>query len=163
MRDKKLIIGAAALVGAVIVGITGVRVSRDSTDASSASTTRTASEGAADRVLAGAGNGRALPPEMAGTDRLLPMHEQRGSAAPEAQPPQTYIGPDGKEHPIVYNKSLRLTDQQQAETKKIIMDDMKRHPEAFAQIYGMELEEIQLIVQGKREFPHEIMLQLVRQ
>ena len=31
------------------------------------------------------------------------------SAAPQAQPPQTYKGPDGKQHEIVYNQGLALS------------------------------------------------------
>lgn len=165
MRHEKLvIIGAVALIGAIIIiGVTGLRVAHDPADLNATASSASTADGAA--LLPGTveGGDRAMLPAAAGADPVVAMQEQRNSAAVEAQPPQTYIGPDGKEYQIAYNQGLRLTDQQQAQARKAILDDMKRHPEAFAQVYGMELEEVQLIVQGKREFPHRIMNELVRQ
>lgn len=86
--------------------------------------------------------------------------EQHNSSTAQAEAPQTYIGPDGKEHQIVYNQGMNLDKQEVQQLKAEIIKDMRLHPEAFARLYGMELDEVQAIASGKREFPKELLAQI---
>jgi hypothetical protein len=85
--------------------------------------------------------------------------ERVRSAAPQAQPPQTYIGPDGKPHPIVYNQGLSLSPGARERLKKELLVEMRERPDAVAQIYEMSKEDIAAVVAGKKPFPEALLNQ----
>lgn len=88
--------------------------------------------------------------------------EVRNSNAAQAEAPQTYIGPDGKEHQIVYNQGLNLDEDEVRQLRAEVLKDMRVHPDAFVRLYGLELEDVQAIASGKREFPEELLAQITR-
>lgn len=88
--------------------------------------------------------------------------EVRNSNATQAEAPQTYIGPDGKEHQIVYNQGLNLDKDEVRQLRAEVLKDMRAHPDAFVRLYGLELEDVQAIASGKREFPEELLAQITR-
>ncbi|WP_408952450.1 hypothetical protein [Lysobacter sp. Hz 25] len=85
--------------------------------------------------------------------------ERVRSAAPQAQPPQTYIGPDGKPHPIVYNQGLSLSPGARERLKKELLVEMRERPDAVAKIYEMSEEDIAAVVAGKKPFPEALLNQ----
>jgi hypothetical protein len=85
--------------------------------------------------------------------------ERVRSAAPQAQPPQTYIGPDGKPHPIVYNQGLSLSPGARERLKKELLVEMRERPDAVAKIYEMSKEDIAAVVEGRKPFPEALLNQ----
>ncbi len=170
MENKKIALVAGLAFAIAIAGTTAVKMlSAPGTD-SSTDTAGIAEDGPAGRMTDGraAVDARGYPisgSSLSGTppvSQQVIAQEQRSSTAANSEPPRTTIGPDGKPREIVYNQGMRLTHTQLMQFKAVILEDMKRHPEAFAQAYGMELEEIQEILSGKREFPQRILDQLAR-
>lgn len=93
-------------------------------------------------------------------DRVQAAAQERvRSAQPEAQAPQSYVGPDGKTHEIVYNQGLTLSDQERALLKKELLEDMRQHPFAFSKIYGMTEEDVKAVLAGTKPFPEALLYQ----
>lgn len=69
------------------------------------------------------------------------------------EPPQTYRGPDGRPHLIVYNQEKPRDDRDPAQIQAAMLADMRNHPAKVAGDYGMELEQVQRIAAGKEDFP----------
>jgi len=78
------------------------------------------------------------------------------SATPAAQPPQSYKGPDGKQHEIVYNQGLALSPGAREELKRQRLQQMRDQPEAISKIYGIGRDEIAAVLAGKRPFPDRL-------
>lgn len=78
-----------------------------------------------------------------------------------AQAPQTYVGPDGKEHAIVYNQGLNLDARGVQQMKAEIIKDMRAHPDVFVGLYGLERSDVDDIVAGKKDLPKEMVANLV--
>ena len=83
------------------------------------------------------------------------------SATRQAQPPQTYVGPDGKEHAIVYNQGLNLDSQETRQLEREIIRDMRAHPEVFVGLHGLEMADVEAIVAGKKRLPRELLSRIV--
>ena len=97
-----------------------------------------------------------LAPRSALHRQQSAIAEQVRSAAPQAQPPQSYKGPDGKQHDIVYNQGLALSASAREELKRQRLQQMREQPEAIAKIYGMGRDEIAAVLAGKRPFPDRL-------
>jgi len=170
MKSRKIAIAAGLVVAITIAGTTGVKMlSAPGTD-SLRDTAGTAKDTPGSTMTGGSevadAGGYAISgssvSDTAAVSRQMILQEQRVSTAPDSQPPRTTMGPDGKPRDIVYNQGMRLNHAQLMELKAVMLEDMKLHPEAFAQVYGMEAEEIQEILSGKREFPHSILAEVAR-
>ena len=96
---------------------------------------------------------------------LSPAQAQRRevqvSNRPPAQAPQTYVGPDGKEHAIAYNQGLNLDSRGVQQMKAEIITDMRAHPEVFVGLYGLERSDVDAIVAGKKDLPKDMLANLV--
>jgi hypothetical protein len=96
---------------------------------------------------------------------LTPVQASRREAqvsnTPPAQAPQTYVGPDGKEHAIVYNQGLNLDARGVQQMKAEIITDMRAHPDTFVGLYGLERSDVDAIVAGKKDLPKEMLANLV--
>lgn len=95
-------------------------------------------------------------PQLSAQQQQAVVAEKVRSAAPQAQPPQTYIGPDGKPHEIVYNQGLSLSPGAREELKRQRLQQMRQQPEAISKMYGIGMDEIAAIVAGKRPFPDRL-------
>lgn len=105
-----------------------------------------------------AGADRPLDTETDAINRNEAITAERvRSAAPQAQPPQTYIGPDGKPHPIVYNQGLSLSPGARERLKKELLVEMRERPDAVAKIYEMSKEDIAAVVAGTKPFPEALL------
>lgn len=110
--------------------------------------------------------GSYLPPNASSAKPLDPValraalaEERKISARPEAQPPKTYIGPDGKPHEIVYNKSwiLSLTPVEKEQYQAELMDQLKQNPQAFAKLYNLDPKFVEEVAAGRKPFPSAVM------
>lgn len=95
------------------------------------------------------------------TPVLAQRREVQVSNTPPAQAPQTYIGPDGKEHAIVYNQGLNLDSRGVQQMKAEIIMDMRAHPEVFVGLHGLEKSDVDDILAGKKDLPKEMLANLV--
>jgi len=95
-------------------------------------------------------------PQLGGPQRQAALAETVRSAAPQAQPPQSYKGPDGKQHEIVYNQGLALSPGAREELKRQRLQQMRDQPEAISKIYGIGRDEIAAVLAGKRPFPDRL-------
>ena len=85
--------------------------------------------------------------------------ERVRSAAPQAQPPRTFIGPDGKPQEIVYNQGLALSPGARDQLKQQLLAEMRAHPEAVSQIYGISRADIAAVLDGTKPFPESLLNQ----
>ncbi|SDY80947.1 hypothetical protein SAMN04487939_106198 [Lysobacter sp. yr284] len=121
-----------------------------------------AAAGAAGEQALGAAPQAAQPqalgeaPQLTGPQRQAVVAETVRSAAPQAQPPQSYKGPDGKQHEIVYNQGLALSPGAREELKRQRLQQMRDQPEAISKIYGIGRDEIAAVLAGKRPFPDRL-------
>lgn len=83
--------------------------------------------------------------------------EKTRSALPQAQPPSTYLGPDGKQHEIAYNQGLSLSPGAREQLKRELLAQMKQHPEAVSRIYRISLDDITAVVAGTKPFPEKLL------
>ena len=85
--------------------------------------------------------------------------EQRRSAAPQAQPPSSYTGPDGQPHEIVYNQGLVLSPHSREQLKRELLAQMRSHPESVSRVYQISPADIAAIVAGTQAFPDKLLEQ----
>ena len=97
--------------------------------------------------------GSAVPPAQAA------LAERVRSAAPQAQPPRTYVGPDGKPREIVYNQGLVLSSGAREQLKQELLAQMRKHPDAVSQIYGVSRADIAAVLDGTKPFPESLLNQ----
>ncbi|BAV99836.1 hypothetical protein [Lysobacter enzymogenes] len=95
-------------------------------------------------------------PQLTAQQQQAAVAETVRSAAPAAQPPQSYKGPDGKQHEIVYNQGLALSPGAREELKRQRLQQMRDQPEAISKIYGIGRDEIAAVLAGKRPFPDRL-------
>lgn len=110
--------------------------------------------------------GSYLPPDPSAAKPMDPAalraalaHEREVSARAEAQPPKTFIGPDGKPHEIVYNQSwiLSLTPTEREQYQAELMDQLKKDPEGFARLYNLNPKFVEEVAAGRKPFPTGVM------
>lgn len=95
-------------------------------------------------------------PQLTPQQQQAVVAEKTRSAAPQAQPPQSYKGPDGKQHDIVYNQGLALSAGAREELKRQRLQQMRDQPEAISKIYGIGRDEIAAVLAGKQPFPDRL-------
>lgn len=83
--------------------------------------------------------------------------EQRRSAAPQAQPPGSFTGPDGQQHEIVYNQGLILSPHAREQLKRELLTQMRQHPEAVSRVYQISPADIAAILAGTQAFPDKLL------
>lgn len=83
--------------------------------------------------------------------------EQRRSAAPQAQPPGSYTGPDGQQREIVYNQGLILSPHTREQLKRELLTQMRQHPEAVSRVYQISPADIAAILAGTQAFPDKLL------
>ncbi|MGH8081527.1 MAG: hypothetical protein ACREP7_13215 [Lysobacter sp.] len=124
-----------------------------SADSTHTNTQAPAAQGAADSGINPADTLSAKPsPQIAIAERMR-------SIAPQAQPPNTYIGPDGKPHEIVYNQGLNLSPGTREQLKRELLAQMQQHPDAVSRIYAISKGDIAAVVAGTKPFPEELLNQ----
>lgn len=117
---------------------------------------------AAPAAVADDGIGAAPAAQIGEAPQLTPQQQQAiiaektRSAAPQAQPPRTFKGPDGKQHEIVYNQGLALSAGAREELKRQRLQQMREQPEAISKIYGIGRDEIAAVLAGKQPFPDRL-------
>ncbi|MBO7942822.1 hypothetical protein JTP77_043985, partial [Streptomyces sp. S9] len=70
-------------------------------------------------------------PQLTPQQQQAVVAETVRSAAPSAQPPPSYKGPDGKQHEIVYNQGLALSPGAREELQRQRLQQMRDQPEAI--------------------------------
>lgn len=85
------------------------------------------------------------------------MPAAQAGQALSKEPPQTYRGPDGLPHLIVYNQDKPGDNQDPVQIQAAMMADMRNHPVKIAGDYGIALEQVQRIAAGDAEFPKELL------
>lgn len=114
----------------------------------------------ADAAIGAAPDAVAAPvgaaPQLTPQQRQAAVAEKTRSASPQAQPPQSYRGPDGKQHEIVYNQGLALSPGAREELKRQRLQQMREQPEAISKIYGIGRDEIAAVLAGTRPFPDRL-------
>lgn len=83
--------------------------------------------------------------------------EHTRSASAQAQPPRNYIGPDGKQHEIVYNQGLNLSPGAREQLKRELLAQMRKQPEAVSRIYQISPADIAAVVAGTKAFPEKLL------
>jgi predicted lipid-binding transport protein (Tim44 family) len=79
--------------------------------------------------------------------------ERKSSEQPSAQPPRTFLGPDGRAHLISYDSANPPDSNDPEQVRAGLLEDMRNHPRNIQRSYGMPLADIEAIVAGKRPVP----------
>lgn len=81
--------------------------------------------------------------------------ERKSSAQPSAQPPRTFLGPDGRAHLISYDSANPPDSSDPEQVREGLLQDMRNHPRNIQRSYDIPLADIQAILAGKRPVPPE--------
>jgi hypothetical protein len=73
------------------------------------------------------------------------------SLSPE--PPRTFRGPDGLPKLIAYDVGVTPDSNDRELVKSAVLEDMKNHPRNIEKAYGLTMDEIKAVVEGRKPFP----------
>ena len=69
------------------------------------------------------------------------------------EPPRTFRGPDGLPVLIAYEVGVTPDSNDRELVKAAVLEDMKNHPRNIEKAYGLSMDEIKAIVEGRKPFP----------
>jgi hypothetical protein len=69
------------------------------------------------------------------------------------EPPRTFRGPDGLPVLIAYEVGVTPDSNDRELVKAAVLEDMKNHPRNIEKAYGLTMEEIKDVVEGRKPFP----------
>ena len=72
-------------------------------------------------------------------------------------PPRTFRGPNGLPMMIAYEVGEVPDNSNRERVKAAMLADMKNHPRNIEQSYGLSLEQIREIVDGRKPFPETLL------
>ncbi|OGT57129.1 MAG: hypothetical protein A3E01_13720 [Gammaproteobacteria bacterium RIFCSPHIGHO2_12_FULL_63_22] len=73
------------------------------------------------------------------------------------QPTRTFRGPDGLPMLISYEVDVVADSKDRELVKAAVLEDMKNHPRNIKRSYGLEMDEIKDIVEGRKPFPEQLL------
>jgi hypothetical protein len=73
--------------------------------------------------------------------------------------PKTYVGIDGKPHQIQYNGAGQSATEElrREDRRKVLMDELKANPAAFARSHDLSMKEVGWILDGSSDFPERLL------
>ena len=69
------------------------------------------------------------------------------------EPPRTFRGPDGLPMLIAYDVGVTPDSKDRELVKAAVLEDMKNHPRNIEKAYGLGMDEIKAVVEGRKPFP----------
>ncbi|MDZ4328226.1 MAG: hypothetical protein U1A73_24885 [Pseudomonas sp.] len=73
------------------------------------------------------------------------------------EPPRTFRGPDGLPVLIAYDVGVTPDSSDRELVKAAVLEDMKNHPRNIEKAYGLGMDEIREIVEGRKPFPEPLL------
>ena len=83
--------------------------------------------------------------------------ERASSEQPSAQPPRTFLGPDGRAHLISYDSANPPDSDDPEQVRAGLLEDMRNHPRNIVSSYDIPLADVEAIVAGKKPYPDELL------
>ena len=74
-----------------------------------------------------------------------------------AEPPRTFRGPGGMPMLIAYEVGATPDNTDRDVVKAAVLADMKNHPRNIERSYGLKLDEIKDIAEGRKPFPEALL------
>ena len=80
-------------------------------------------------------------------------------SAQSAEPPKSFVGADGRQHPFQYNGSAQsgATEQAREVRRKLLMQQLRADPVGFAKANSLVAKEVQWILDGSEDFPERLL------
>ncbi len=69
------------------------------------------------------------------------------------EPPRTFRGPDGLPMLIAYDVGVTPDSKDRELVQAAVLEDMKNHPRNIEKAYGLGMDEIKAVVEGRKPFP----------
>lgn len=107
---------------------------------------------------------RTAPPDVtpapvasaAAGDQATPSVNAFGETV-SPEPTRTFRGPDGLPMLISYEVGVVADSTDRELVKAAVLEDMKNHPRNINKSYGLEMDEIKDIVEGRKPFPEQLL------